>query len=537
MNIKRWQRLLVMASVVMAYMVRAEKCGVANESNDYDETGRSYLSARQLFQSQSPEMNAGFRDDRMHAREDGHGLTYQLVLFGGKSDDNDKIRRYFTPFGLSQLIVDEQILNTITTGKTQNLLAAHFNIFTVNGDYRSVIEFHPKQTTVGLGFHFRGDVWQSVEDNRAIWVSASTPLTHVNNTFAIQETVINDGGGVNSAVPGAVGSMLEAYRQPAWHYGRITEAGFNETGSCSTVHSMGKTALADIELKVGIEWLERHPCHFESYLGVKVPTGNRPKGVFIFEPIVGNGGHLAAMFGTSGGARIWDWEECGYDLRLEYAIHSEYVFSRNQVRSLDLKNKPYTRYIQLYANEQQALLAAATENENLFTPGINLLTLPVKVTPGYLFDINSAFVFSTHKGFQGEVGYNLYYRKSDNVKLACPFVPGPAIKHWYGQGYTNPVRDITGNFRLEDNQAGGPSLPDVAPQYYAANRIKESDLDLASCAQPAIMTHTLYVSAGKRWDEREYPVFMNLGGSGEFSQANNAALERWVLWGKFGMSF
>lgn len=537
MNNRWYQLLVVVMGIVGSAGVHGGQCGVANESNDYDETGRSFQAQqKQLFQSQSPEMNAGFRDDRLHAREDGRGIAFQLVLLGSKSDDNERMRRYFTPFGLTQLIVDERILNPITSGLTQNVLSSHFNVFTENGNFRSIIEFHPQQTVYGLGMHFRSDIWKDEENNRAIFFSASSPWLHVSNRFSIVENVVNDGGGVDTAIPGAVPNMIAAYRQPAWNYGKISDQCMNETDAC-VVNSLTQTGLADIELKLGIEWLERHPCHFESYLGVKIPTGNRAKGVYIFEPIVGNGGYVSVMFGTSGGARIWEKEECGYDLRLEYAIHSEYLFSRQQVRSLDLKNKPYSRYIQLYANEQQAQLAASLQSQNLFTPGINLLTLPVKVTPGYLFDMNSAFVFTTHKGFQAEAGYNLYYRKSDNVKLACPFVPGPAIKHEAGAGYTNPIRDITGNFRLEDDQAGGPSLPDVSLPYYRSNMLQESDLDLASCAQPAIMTHTLYVSGGYRWDDREYPIFMNIGGSGEFSQANNAALERWVLWGKFGLSF
>src|SRR5205814_7945427 len=122
--------------------------------------------------------------------------------------------------------------------------------------------------------------------------------------------------------------------------------------------------------------------------------------------------------------------------------------SRTQRRSFDLKNKPWSRYISVYANEEQAQEAADSLDTTLATPGINVFTKSLKITPGLAHNINTAFVF-TCRTFEGEIGYNFYAKRSEHAKLACCWVEGPAIKHFNGLGETNPIRDITGNPYLE----------------------------------------------------------------------------------------
>ncbi len=138
-----------------------------------------------------------------------------------------------------------------------------------------------------------------------------------------------------------------------------------------------------------------------------------------------------------------------------------------------------------------------------------------------------------------EGGYNLFCKQSECLRLACPWQEGPAVRHYDGEGNTNPVRDITGNARLENitiNGAPGTgnrlSLGD-----YKYNFITEKDLDLVSASTPNIISHTIYVAGAYTFEDYTYPTFVNLGGSYEFNKSNNAGLERWVIWGKIGCSF
>ena len=175
------------------------------------------------------------------------------------------------------------------------------------------------------------------------------------------------------------------------------------------------------------------------------------------------------------------------------------------------------------------------QKKYMSTAGINLLTLPLKIRPGFQHNMTTAAVYTTSR-FRAEGGYNLFIRQSDCVKLSCPWVEGPAIKHNLGHGYQNPIRDITGNFRLENiDETDAANFIQI--QDYKFNLIKQEDLNLQTAASPCVISHTLYGSVGFKCDERDYPMFADLGGSYEFSSSSNAVVERWLVWLKAGISY
>jgi len=365
------------------------------------------------------------------------------------------------------------------------------------------------------------------------WLSVSSPITHMKTNMNLTEVIDGIFEADTNQDPMALNSMIAALNQPEWNFGKIT--------TCS----MKKTGLADIEFKVGYEWLQHEPAHMETYIGIIIPTGNKQNGEYVFEPIIGRGKHVGAMFGSSLGIGIWENKGGDKTIRFELANHSEYLFRNTQIRSFDLKNKPWSRYIDMYANEEQAQEASTQANplygKNLATPGINILTQQVKVTPGLAHNINSAFVFSV-RTFEGEVGYNFFAKRAECVKLACPWLEGPALKHYNGLGTTNPIRNIQGDpyleqtvMRLETTPA--QTLIPVSVGNYETVVIKETDLDLQSATTPCLISNTLYGTLGYRNDEREYPMFGSVGGSYTFSKNNDAVLRRWTIWGKMGLAF
>lgn len=221
-------------------------------SCDCEGTGKSYLFVRQHFLSASPERVAAFRNDRVNAVKNGYNGAFQAVLFGSRSSDETALTRYFTPFCKICLIVDERIGQNVR----QDLLAQHFNIFTNNGNFRSRIRFKPSQSVAGLGLQYRQAFIRNKEKGRGFFFSAAGPISHVKNNIELQETVLNNGGGVDeSADENAVANMQEAFNQSDWCFGKI---------DCQ---SRSKTGLAFLELKIGYEWLQHDPYHMESYAG------------------------------------------------------------------------------------------------------------------------------------------------------------------------------------------------------------------------------------------------------------------------------
>lgn len=515
--------------ILMNYIVRLLCCVMipaallqadCNESCDYAHSSKSYLNVRPQGQSHSPELLSAFRYDRINAKHDGRNGGVQFVAFGSKTTNDDALSRYFSVFGKHVMSVKSSG-SVEDTGSAGDILADHFNVFTLNNEYESTISFCPEQSTFGVILHGRKGFWQNEDANRGFWASLSFPVMRVKNKMNFKETITNDGGGVNvDASPVAVANMQEAFRQSAWKYGKIV---------CGDLE---KTGVADVELKVGYEWLEHEPCHLESYVGVIIPTGNTPRGEYMFEPVVGNGKHFGLMWGGAVGVNFYEDESRDRTLRMEIAAHSQYLFSKEQVRSFDIKNKPWSRYMGVYADLEEATQSVDLAGDfavNYQTPGINMFTRPVDVTPGFSHNVTSGLVF-TCKKLYAEVGCNVYARQDECVELACSFPDEVAFKYPSGVGATSVIRNISGQSTLD--AAGEILLAD-----YSTAVVTQEQLDLNSAASPAFLSYTLYGTVGYRCDDHKYPLIAALGGSYEGAVETNGAVDRWAIWGKVGFSF
>jgi|GEM_PF-383033 len=490
---------------------------------------RSYFVVRPLFQSVMPERESFWRNDRMTEREDGYDGTFEAVVFGGRSTNSKKLAQYFTPWERCQLTFLEYD-GTASGGNydtlnrdTFNIDASNFNIRTVGGNFKSTVTFNPRQSFVGAGFAWKQLLSRKCDGTPGFWLEASLPVVHVKNTMGICEVITSTGGGAAAGVglDGApyVASVVAAFKQPSWRFGRID--------NCSSC--MEKTGVAEIEVKVGYNTINHERSHFNSYLGVLIPTSNKAKGVYLFEPIYGNGKHAAIMFGSNLGFDVWQCDQ--HTITVELSTNSRYLFANHQVRSFDLQDKQWSRYLMMYADSDAAsaaLTADAGIQQSGAVAGINLMTKCVKVEPRFWFDMNSAFVYTNSDcPWMAELGWNFFGRQAEKVCLPR-WVVDPAVVGAPGSGDTTIARTIKYEFT-------NANLAYTAANY-AATQIQKADINIESAAAPAALSYIIYGSVGYNWGTKCYPTFAGLGASYEFTQ-NNAAIERWNLWGKLGFSY
>lgn len=486
--------------------------------------GKSFFSVRSPFGFNSPEFLAGFNFDRLDAagKECRNGAL-QIVGLGGRSTDCCDLAKYFTPNGKQTLhiVEDDAVFGT-------DIIATQLGIYTVNEIYNgtpatltgpgfeSYVSFCPRYTFGGVGLSYKQEFAQTC-DGRAFWFLISAPVLHVKTNMHLTERVVSDGGGVDAAIPGAVANATEAFSQDAWKFGKIF--------ACNN----GKTALGDLNVVVGYKALAREEYEMDTYVGLVAPTGNKVRGREMFEPIIGSNHHWGLIIGSTVNALLWE-SDCG---RFDFAINTngQYMFEACEVRSFDLKNKPWSRYMQVYANRAQAEQAAALPANDpvsvgLHTPGINIFTKSLRINPGYSLTSNSAFIYT--KGCrQYELGYNFYARQAEHAELACPWKQTAALKSLVGNGRTDSVQLISNAYDFQN---------EVFVANYEQNVIRIEDLDLSVTEHPAVISSTIYANATHRFEHCNYPSFLGLGGSYEFS-GDNTTMNRWMIWAKGGISF
>ena len=531
-----------MTKYIMRLSLLITILGGINSLLSKDATGKSFLSVWPAFQINSPERLC-MRHNQMKLYDDQRRHEFDVTALGGKSTDSQKTAKYFGPFDERCLRMGEFGTDWAKTGNV-DLVANYFNVFTddypVQGDaldptidkytFKSQISFTPEYKFYGVGLHYRYQV--SCDPEKGFWLDVAVPILHVETNMNLKEGVIKPGGatGENPNVPeGYFGNMTDAFKQSGWQFGKIN-------GSQSI------TRVADIQLGVGYTYIKEETHYLQSYMGVIVATGNKPKGEFMFEPIAGNGGHNGIVFAMHLGFLVWGSPTQSIAMNLDTA--STFFFHNNQVRSLDLKNNQWSRYMSVY-KDKDALVTS---------DGINSFTREVRVGHGFVRNINAAVTYTHCNGMQIEGGYQFFAQSAESVELNCNWKTGPAIAALWKKDDAGNQVFITGTgntvkpgisrdnatirtYEYIDNDKVMIDDPVDGIIYVDGYRpITASDFDLESAATPGFVTHTFYLSFGKYWDHLYNPKFLGAGFSYEFCD-ENSGMNRWMLWGKIGITF
>ncbi len=512
-------RIIVIISSILSFPL--------NAGNTHS---HSFYSLRPNFQSATPERTSLFRNDLLEECQ-GFGGALELVPYGGVTtqDGRNKLARYFLPPGCTTTFLfvkeynterEKNIANTDDGNPLKNLEARNFNIRTVEETFASTISIFPEQAVFGFGICYKQTLTAKCDGTPGFWFEISLPIERVRNRMNLKEVVENDGGGPIEG-PGLdnapiVGNMIEALKQCSWHYGRILKKDLTET------------AIADVELKFGYNSWACDTYTIATYATIVIPTGTHVRSRTLFEPIVGNNRHFGFSLGSSYAYEVW----CrgSYTIQMFLDNNTRYLFSNYQVRSFDPIGKPWGRYLSTYRGSEEAFQAMQTNNQNSGTSGINIFTQCVRVSPYLAGSFNTAFLLTRHcdcTSFEFEGGYNLFVRQAENIDLeSSTRISDAAIKGINGMGFTTIARNIADNF-----QASQFALK----ERYAT--LSNCDIDIESGAHPATISNTIYGTLGYRW-EQECPYFVAIGGSYEFTTLEvNAAPDRWLIWGKFAVTF
>ena len=194
-------------------------------------------------------------------------------------------------------------------------------------------------------------------------------------------------------------------------------------------HILTKNRLSDIEWALGWNFLMDEDYHFGLNIRGSIPTGNRPHGCFLFEPMVGNGHHWALGGGLNAHYTLWRCDE--YDSSFSFWLDARiyHLFRTRQTRTFDLIGRPLSRYAlaqrvgtpvgpNLASGAVASPVAATVQFQNAFIPLANLSTLDVKVSVPVIGEVTAFFNY-THCNWSVDFGYNFYGSSCEKINLDC----------------------------------------------------------------------------------------------------------------------
>jgi len=188
------------------------------------------------------------------------------------------------------------------------------------------------------------------------------------------------------------------------------------------------TRMADLRAALG--WNVACDCTYNIGLNIQAaaPTGNRPEGFYLFEPIVGNGKHWEIGAGLNAHYTFWSSvDECNY-VGMYLDANITHLMGAKQVRTFDLCGKPLSRYMlacQLEKPVNNLLAGPATKQEKpnkqftgIYEPVANLTTFSVEVSVGAQADI-VLMLQAVYSNLSFDIGYNFWGKTCENIDFRC----------------------------------------------------------------------------------------------------------------------
>jgi hypothetical protein len=468
----------------------------------------------------------------------------------------------------------------------QDLLADYFYLPT---DFQSTVFFTPviDNFIIDVGFYLGLDAWRK---GTYWWIHA--PLAHTRWDINIREQVINPG--VNAYAAGYFtptilprGQLLENFTQfvNGVAIQNSDDISFQELKRANMSNErLIKTRLAEIRTGVGWNFYTEHDYHAGFNAQLAAPTGLRPKGLFLFEPIVGNAHHWELGVGANGHYTFWrnTEETAAWSVYLDANI--THLFGTRQTRTFDLHNAgPLSRYMLAMEMTSPAVnllgngTAPSAQFYNDYLPVANFTTLKCDVSIAIQADIVLMLNY-THNHFSADIGYNYWGRTCEEINVrqvdALPdntyalkgdaqifgfeFGTATAVAlsatesqatihtgtNMPAIGSTNPAvitaAQHNPNIDLPQPATTNPGPPFPAPPpvnlQYAPNNsiptdqintsnppifIKQTDLNVNHAGSRG-SSSKLFGDVSYTWDEkREWQPYISIGGSVEFAQHSN----------------
>lgn len=449
-------------------------------------------------------------------RYDADCLSGSLAIVPGYQQTfrNSRIGEYFSPLKGSNVF-------TVGAADTAGVDVAGYN-FLLGEDYSAVVELNPSQKNafVDVDLYLGLDEWIC-----GLWFELFAPINWTRTNVSFCQT----SSGTSGAIGRDIGNSPYASFGEAWG-GRGTVGDVKQTmnfarvecggGNCDKSGcSQSKWALADLMFALGYDFINNECSHLGLSLRVIAPTGNRPEGEFVFEPISGSGKHTQIGGGLTAHYEFWN-NCCDSSFSVWFDAQVYTMLKKQQTRTFDWKaNGKWSRY----------LLLKKFDADNNFTdelvPGTNVTTLDADVKNSYNAEAIVMFNW-TRCGLTVDFGYDLWARAAESICITG------CIDGNYGILGGSAITGEESNFVAPD-----ATIRTNGTSEEFATALTVADLDVDGAETPKAFSNKVFAHVGYTWEDCDYMPFLGLGGEVEFSGSDNKALNQWAVWVKGGFSF
>lgn len=492
---------------------------------------RPLLNFRSQGQDLARQM-AGTVEHEYKADMDTHYGSFTLTPEYTRSFNNDALTKELFGCWFVQGCNTLKIVGSHAPGFDTKSLAADW--FGLANDYVGGVCFNPviQNFNADINFYWGMDEWL-----QGMFFRIHTPLTWTKWDLGAKFTTTNAGttAGIGITYLDNAEKFFckkETETVDSWI---PTSLDCSRFCGCLCDDNKTKTRLADIHMDLGWNFLLDDDYHLGLFARVVAPTGNKVKGEWLFEPIVGNGHHWELGGGLTGNCICWRNKDESKHLGFYVDAEVTHLFSTHQNRVFDLKNNPLSRYI-------QAVKDFDTVNET-WSPVANLTSCAMKVNVAVQADVVAMFNYSCHN-WSYDLGYNFWVRSCE--KFDCD------SNNDCNCNDCDSCTSCCGQCIIKnDVEAWHINTGDTINTYLVGTDVQLTDsmVDYDG-ARTKGMSHKVFAHINYAWMDREVVPFLGLGGFAEFGHNDGccdscddcscctfASLSQWGVWLKGGISF
>lgn len=506
-------------------------------TDGYWEKTKAYI--KNIFSKKSNTMNPDAALYMKNAAVEVSSVSSPLGHYGvlsvtpeyTRSFDGDEITQSLFGWWLQDCTTLKITGSKVANRNEKDLLADWFYL---DGNYQGSISFEPviQNALVDLSIYWGMDAWVD-----GLYLRAHAPLAwtkwDLGATFKTTEPgTLVDGGYTyldTSEKYFCEKDVLVTNLETVYH--PLTSARFC---GCSCDDAKTLVRLSDIQVDLGWDFLRRDRGHLGVYVRGVAPTGNRPTGRWLFEPVIGNGHHWELGGGLAASAVLWNSKTHDRSINFSFDAHATHLFKALQHRVFDLKDMPLSRY-----------MTAFRSNKSEMAPVANLTSTTINSSFAVQGELTAVFNILI-KNWLFDFGYNFWAQSCE--KIAC--------SSWSHNCYGKGVIENGYSELLIDSSKWQVDFESTINLYHQpVNRelLESSDIDYEG-ARSKGMSHKIFGHVSYAWMDREVIPMIGLGVEAEFGRndtcgscassstcsencCNHVSFSQWGVLLKGGVSF